>query len=82
VDRSIGSTASIAASAFARDIELAHVRNVEQPGVGARPQVFGDDAFVLHRHPVAGEFDHAPAARAVPAIERQGQGPASGSRIR
>src|SRR3546814_13149158 len=35
--------------------------------------MFGHDAFILDRHPIAGEFDHAAALRAVPGVERQGR---------
>ena len=56
---------------FAADEQLAHVRNIKQPGAFAGPQVLGNDAVILHRHPVAGEFDHPTAARAMPIIKRQ-----------
>src|SRR3546814_14954064 len=35
--------------------------------------MFGHDAVILDRHPIAGEFDHAAALRAVPGVERQGR---------
>ncbi len=40
----------------------------------ARPEMLGHDAFILDRHQVAGELDHAAALAAVPEIERQGVG--------
>jgi hypothetical protein len=61
--------------ALPADHELAHVADVEQTRVLARPLVLGDDAptfaGVLHRHGVAREGHHACAAGAVPGIERQ-----------
>jgi hypothetical protein len=36
--------------------------------------VFAHDAFVLHGHPVTGEFDHAAAACAVPCIKGKREG--------
>src|SRR3546814_15491920 len=56
--------------ALAAEHELAHVADVEQPGAVARPQMFGHDAVILDRHVIAGEFDHARAARAVPGVKR------------
>ena len=53
-----------------REDKLAHVADIEQAGMSPGPEVFGDDAFKLHGHPVAGEFDHPPPARTVPGIER------------
>ena len=53
---------------------LAHVGDVEQAGVLARPVVLGEDAGrVLHRHVVAGERHHAGAERDVLALERRRQ---------
>ena len=41
------------------DLELAHVRHVEDPDVGAHRLVLGENAgWVLHRHFVAGEGNH------------------------
>ena len=54
------------------DQHLAHVADVEQAGALPRPEMLGDDPFVLNRHPVAGELDHPGAVAAVPAVERQG----------
>ena len=51
--------------------QLAHVADVEQPGILARPQVLGDDPFVLDRHFVAGERHHPRTALAVPGVERK-----------
>jgi hypothetical protein len=51
--------------------DLPHMRDIEQPGFGARVQMLGDDAGrVLHRHLVAGERDDAGAARAVQIVKR------------
>ena len=47
--------------------------DIEQPGAGPRPEMFGNDSFVLNRHPVTREFDHPAATRAVPGIKRQGE---------
>ena len=53
---------------------LPHVRDIEQPGVGAHMIVLGDDAVgVLHRHLVAGERHHAAAARDVQRMQRRFQ---------
>jgi hypothetical protein len=50
---------------------LAHVRDVEQAGALARPQMLGQDpGRVLHRHGVAGEGHHAGAERHVLRVER------------
>ncbi len=58
-------------AALGAEDELAHMADVEQPGRVAHPQMLGHDAFILDGHVIAGEFDHPPALRAVPAIERQ-----------
>ena len=51
---------------------LAHMRDVEQAGVLARPVMLGEDAGrVLHRHVVAGEGHHAGAERHMLAHERR-----------
>ena len=51
---------------------LAHVRDVEQPGGGARVQVLGEDAGrILHRHVVAGERRHARAELDMQRVERR-----------
>ena len=51
---------------------LTHVRDVEQPGGGARVRVLGDDAVaVLHRHVVAGERHHAGAEPHVQIVQRR-----------
>ena len=55
----------------ADDEGLAHVRDIEQAGVGARVQVLLEDAEgVLDRHLVAGERHHAGAKRDVQIVER------------
>ena len=59
--------------ALTRNVELAHMADIEQPGAFPRPEVFGDDPFVLDGHPVSGEFDHPPVTGPVPGIERQGE---------
>ena len=38
----------------------------------ARPQMLGDDAFILDRHLIAGERHHPRALGAVPGVERKG----------
>ena len=54
------------------DLQLAHMRHVEQPGRGPRLYVFGDDAVrILHRHVVTGEWHHAGAKLNMPAMERR-----------
>jgi hypothetical protein len=58
----------------AGDGRLPHMRDVEQPGVLARPKVFGQDAGrVLHRHAVAGEPNHAGARGEVRGVERRAE---------
>ena len=57
--------------ALAVDRQLAHVADVEQPRTLTSPQMFGDDAFILDRHLIAGERHHPRAMRPVPRIERQ-----------
>ncbi len=57
--------------AVAVDQQLAHMADVEQPGILARPQMLGDDAFILDRHLIARERHHARALRAVPLVERK-----------
>ena len=48
---------------------LAHMRDVEQAGVLARPAVLGEDALVLDRHGIAGEGHHARAELDVQIVE-------------
>jgi hypothetical protein len=50
---------------------LTHMRNIEQPGALARPAVLGQGAFVLHRHGIAGEGDHAPAKLFMSGVKRR-----------
>ena len=57
--------------ALAREAELAHMADVEQAGLFAHPGMFGHDAFILDRHVIAGEADHARALGTMPGIERQ-----------
>src|SRR4029078_4848908 len=47
------------------DEELAHVRQVEQPGALTNRAVLVEDARVLHRHEPAAELDEARAERPV-----------------
>ena len=55
----------------AGEAQLAHMRDVEQPGLGAGVQMLGHDARgILHRHLVAGERHHAGAQRLVQRVER------------
>ena len=53
------------------DLELAHVRDVEDAGVGAHGAVLGDHALVLHRHLPAGERNEPRAGGDVPVVERR-----------
>ncbi len=53
--------------------DLAHMAHVEQAGMGARPEMLGHDAVILHRHLVSGEGHHASPLAAMPAVERQDQ---------
>ena len=55
----------------AADDQLAHVADVEQAGMGAGPQMLGDDAVILDRHGIARERDHPRAMGTVPRVERQ-----------
>ena len=58
----------------AGEAELAHVRDVEEPGPRPRVQVLGDDAgLVLHRHLVAGERHHPRAVRDMEIVKRRAQ---------
>ena len=43
--------------------QLAHVREVEQPGSLSDRSMLVEDRAVLHRHPPAGEVDHPGAQR-------------------
>ena len=53
------------------DLDLAHVRDVEDAGVGADRAVLGDHALVLDRHLPAGERHHARAGGDVAVVERR-----------
>ena len=56
----------------AGETQLAHMRNVEQPGLGAGVQMLGEDAGrILHRHLIAGERHHPGAERLVEIVERR-----------
>ena len=52
------------------DLELTHVRNVEDAAVSADRTVLGDDSFVEDRHLPAGERHHARPECDVPVVER------------
>ena len=56
---------------FAGNDQLPHVADIEQPGMAASPQMFGDDPVILDRHRIARERHHPRAARTMPAIEWQ-----------
>ena len=68
-----GTSASSAARRIgAGETHLAHMRNVEQPGLGAGVQMLGQDAGrILHRHLIAGERHHPGAERLVELVERR-----------
>ena len=51
-------------------LELAHVRDVEEPGRLPHREVLGDHAAVLDRHLPAGEGHHLRAQGAVSGMER------------
>ncbi len=55
----------------AADLELAHVRDVEDPGVPAHRAVLRDDPLVLHRHLPAGKGDHPCSRGHVAVVERR-----------
>src|SRR5262249_51258830 len=59
--------------ARALDLELAHVRDVEDAAVGSYRLVLWDDAFVLDRHLPAGERNHPRAEGDVRVVERRPQ---------
>ncbi len=52
------------------DVELAHVRDVEDAAVLTHRPVLGNDALVLHRHLPTGEGHHPRAQRDVALVER------------
>ena len=54
----------------ARDLDLPHVADVEQPGARAHGHVLVDDAGVFDRHVPAAELDHPGAEGAMPGVER------------
>ena len=53
------------------DLDLAHVRDVEDAGVGPHGHVLLDHALVLHRHLPAGERDEACPGGDVLVVERR-----------
>ena len=66
---------SVACSSVARrrplDLDLAHVRDVEDAGVGAHGPVLRDHALVLDGHLPAGERHQSRAGRDVAVVERR-----------
>ncbi len=56
--------------ALARQPRLAHVRHVEQAGGRSRPLMFGQHAFVLHGHVIAGKRHHTRAKCDVAIVKR------------
>jgi hypothetical protein len=50
-------------------VDLPHVRDVEEPRVLAHRAMLGQDPRVLHRHLEAGELDQARAEGAVAVVE-------------
>jgi hypothetical protein len=61
---------SLVTSALARYEDLAHVGQVEDPGVLANGEVLVYDAGVLHRHDEPCELDHLAAERNVFIVQR------------
>ena len=59
--------------ARAFDLELAHVRDVEDAGVGPHRAVLGDHALVLDGHLPARERDEPRPERGVPVVERRAE---------
>ena len=57
----------------ALELDLAHVRDVEEPRALAHGGVLLEDRAVLHRHLEAGELDHARAQATVGLVERRAQ---------
>ena len=53
------------------DLDLAHVRDVEDAGVGSDGPVLLDHALVLHGHLPAGEGNHARPEGDVTIVERR-----------
>ena len=53
----------------ALDVELTHVRDVEDATVAAHGEVLGDHAVVLHGHLPAGEGNHAGSERDVTVVQ-------------
>ena len=53
------------------DLDLAHVGDVEDAGVGAHGPVLGDHALVLDGHLPAGERNESRACRHVAVVERR-----------
>ena len=45
--------------------------NIKKPGIVARPDMFGHDAFILDGHVIARKLYHARALVAMPCVERQ-----------
>ena len=53
------------------DLDLAHVRDVEDAGIRPHGPVLGDHALVLDRHLPAGERNDPRARRDVPLVQRR-----------
>jgi hypothetical protein len=56
--------------AGAAELDVAHVRDVEEADAGADGHVFGDEAGVFDGHVPAPEVDHLGAVRAMGCVER------------
>jgi hypothetical protein len=65
---------------LAGNLDLAHVRHVEESGAGADSQVLGRDAGILHGHVPAAKGDHPRAKGDVNSVKR-GLFQGSGSRL-
>ena len=59
------------AGAGSGEVELPHVRQVEEAGAAPHRAMLGDDARVLDGHFITGEGDHLRAESRVPLVERR-----------
>jgi hypothetical protein len=59
--------------ARAFDVELAHVRDVEDAGVGAHGSMLADHALVLDGHLPPGERNHARPGGHMAVVERRAE---------
>ena len=64
-----GEPLDVGQGVLARDQDLAHVADVEEPGLGPDGHVLGNDARVLDRHLPAAELDHLSAELLVELVE-------------